>query len=63
MSILCRLGFHNWLYRSVWEPSFDAMIITGFKEIRICRRCDRREVVADDSFDPATGEPIEADAP
>lgn len=61
MRFLCWLGLHDWHYRSIWEPSFNAMIVTGFKEIRVCRRCDLREILADDSFDPTTGELIETE--
>jgi hypothetical protein len=49
--MLCWLGFHQWLFRDTWEPSFDAPVITRFLQVAICRSCHKREVVADDRFD------------
>ena len=56
--LLCKLGFHKWIYFPLYDPSINAKIITYFMLSRTCIRCRIRHVVLEQHFDPKTGVPI-----
>jgi hypothetical protein len=53
---LCWLGLHWWRYDEEWEPSFWADIVTRWQMIARCRWCKKEEKIADERFDPDTGD-------
>lgn len=54
-AFMCIIGLHNWQFESIWEPSFDAPIVTKHTFIAKCMDCSKsKEYVF--SFDGITGE-------
>jgi len=55
MSILCKLGLHDWSFHTEWTPDFRAPIVTNCKVWRECKKCPKSIVIADAHFDPDDG--------
>lgn len=56
--ILCKIGFHSWIFDSQYYPHFFAPIVTRFVCTHTCRRCGKKETLIDAHFDPKNGQPV-----
>jgi len=51
LRILCKLGFHKWIFHHRFYPDIGAPIVSRYVLKKECRRCDKSVVLTDWRYD------------